>query len=148
MHYATTTLLSATAFSLCTFAHPSPQPGTSTPLEKRYVPGWCGVHVTQYQKNEDPAGSDGGTSEYRLDVSLSDNIQDPIGSVSHLSVPGGVYEGIDSQLPDVFEVEVGGADGQPVFFMYNGQAWDSGDSQCSMGGYNGGSRQMDCGFSC
>ena len=150
MRYTLATFLSAAAFSLCTLAHPSaPQPAAiSNPLTKRYIPGSCGVHVKQYQKNEGPAGSDGGTSEYRLDVYLYDDIQDPIGSVLLLSIPGGVYETIDSQLPDAFEVLVGGTDGQPVFFQYNGQAWDSDSTQCSVGGYDGGSRQMDCGFSC
>ncbi len=106
------------------------------------------MHVTQYQKNEGPAGTDGGTSEYRLDVSLHDDIDDPMGGVSLLSAAGGVYEGIDSQLPDVFKVMVGDTDLQPVYFMYNGQAWDSGDSQCKVGAYDGGIRGIDCGFTC
>ena len=138
-------LLSAATFSLCAFARPSL---ATSALNKRYVTGWCGLHVTQYQKNEGPAGSDGGTSEYRLDLTIFDAVQDPIGGVSKLSVPGGVFTGIDSQLPDVLEVLVGGADAQPVRFQYNGQAWTSADGQCSTGDYDSGSRNIDCGFNC
>ena len=88
--YYTLTTLSTAAVSICPLAHPSAsQPAAiSNPLTKRYIPGWCGVHVKQYQKNEGPVGSDGGTSEYRLDVNLYDDIQDPIGSVSLLSIAG------------------------------------------------------------
>lgn len=71
-----------------------------------------------------------------------------MGGVTLLSAAGGIYQDIDSQLPDVFEVMVGGADQQPVFFLYNGQSWNSGDAQCSLGVYNGGSRNIDCGFTC
>lgn len=150
MRCTVVTLISGAAFSLCALAHPSPsQPAAiSTPLTKRYIPGTCGVHVIQYRKNEGPTGSDGSTDEDRLDVSLIDNIQDPIGGVTLLSAPGGVYQDIDSQLPDVFEVMVGGTDQQPVNFMYSGQSWTSADGQCSVGGYNSGSRQMDCSFAC
>ena len=112
------------------------------------VHGWCGVHVAQYQKNEGPSGPGCGTSEYRLTVTLKDALQDVIGGVTDRCAPGGDYIGIDSQLPYVFEVEVGGVDSEPVFFKYAGQAWNSKSSQCSVGGYAGGVRQMDCGFNC
>ncbi|CAD6585859.1 MAG: hypothetical protein ASARMPREDX12_002142 [Alectoria sarmentosa] len=113
-----------------------------------YVHGWCGVHVIQYQKNEGPKGSGGGTLDYRVTVTIKDALQDPIGGVTLLSIPGGVYEGIDSQLPDVFEIEVGGVDSEPVYFKYAAQSWNSNAAQCSVGGYAGGYRQMDCGFNC
>lgn len=150
MRCTVATLLSAATFSLCAFARPHPpQPvASSTPLAKRYASGWCGVHVTQYQKNEGPADTPTGNSEYRLTVSLYDALQDSMGGAPLLEATGGVYEDVDSALPDVFEVEVGANDAQPVLFLYNGQAWSSNDGQCSVGGYNGGSRNMDCGFNC
>lgn len=154
MHYKVAALLSVATFSLCAFARPPPPPPPShsdvnpTPLDKRYVTGWCGVHITQYQKNEGPVGSDGSNSEYRVDVSLYDAAQDPIGGTSLLSLPGGTYKDIDSQLPYTFDVLVGGTDSQPIRFQYGGQAWTSADGQCGVGDYDSGSRNMDCGFSC
>ena len=147
MRCTTTALLSVATFSLGAFAYPQPA-DRSLHLAKRYAPGWCGVHVTQYQKNEGPSGSSSGNSEYRLDVSLKDALQDVVGGVTLLSLPGGTFSGIDSQLPNVFEVEVGGVDSEPVLFQYTGQSWSSNDGQCSVGGFDSGSRQIDCGFNC
>lgn len=81
-------------------------------------------------------------------MALSDALQDSVGGVTDIDAPGGQFEDIDSQLPFVFEVEVGAQDSDPVRFQYNGQAWDSNAGQCSVGGYNSGSRNMDCGFNC
>lgn len=151
MRCTVATLLSAAAFSLSAYARPSPPhpAALSTPLDKRYASGWCGVHVTQYQKGEGPSDTASGNSEYRLTVSLYDALQDPVGGVTLLSAAGGIYNGIDSQLPDVFEVEVGANDAQPVLFQYNGQAWSTNGGQCGTPGeYDGGSRNMDCGFNC
>lgn len=139
-------LLSTAVFSLGALAHPSPpQPAAiSSPLGKRYQSGWCGVHVKQYQKNE------ADNSEYILDVTLYDALQDQVGAVTGLSAPGGSYQDIDSKLPYVFEVEVGANDQQPVMFMYSGQAWSSHDKgQCKkVGGFQNGNRDMNCGFNC
>ena len=140
-------LISVAAFSLGAFARPQPA-DSSTHLAKRYAPGWCGVHVTQYQKNEGPSNSPSGNSEYRLDVTLKDALQDVVGGVNLLSLAGGTFSGIDSQLPNVFEVEVGANDGEPVRFQYAGQAWGSDGSQCGQGSYDSGSRNIDCGFTC
>ena len=147
MRCTVATLLSATAFSLYAFALPQSK-ALDTNLLKRYQGGWCGVHVTQFQKNEGPSGSDGSNANYRVTVNLYDALQDPVGGTTLLSVTGGSYANIDSQLPYVFEVEVGANDDMPVLFQYSGQAWRSSDSQCSVGGYDGGSRQIDCGFNC
>lgn len=87
-------------------------------------------------------------SEYRLDVSLFDAMQDLIGDGSRLSLPGGNCKDIDSQLPYTFEVLIGGTDSQPIRFQYSGQAWTSADGQCRVGDYDSGSRNMDCGSSC
>lgn len=147
MRYTVAALLSAATFTLSTFARPQPA-GGSNPLAKRYASGYCGVHIVQYQKNEGPSDSSGSTSEYRLDVTLKDALQDVVGSISKLSTPGGIYNDINSQLPSVFEIEVGGVDSVPLRFQYAGQAWSSDDSQCSVGGYDNGNRNVDCGFNC
>lgn len=62
--------------------------------------------------------------------------------------PTGQFEGTDSQLPYVFETACGPVDSSPISFKYAAQSWQSTSSQCSVGAYSGGSRQMDCGFSC
>ena len=139
--------LSVATFSFGVFARPQPA-DSSTHLAKRYAPGSCGVHVTQYQKNEGPSNGPSGNSEYRVDVTLKDALQDVVGGVNLLSLPGGTFSGINSQLPYVFEVEAGANDDEPLRFQYNGQAWASDGWQCSVGDYNSGSRQMDCGFNC
>ena len=121
---------------------------TSTPLAKRYVSGWCGVHITQYQKNEGPSASAAGNADYRLTVTLYDALQDVVGGVSLLDAPGGVWQNIDSQLPDVFEVVVGGNDADALELAYSGQLWSSAAAQCGFGVFADGSRNMDCGFNC
>jgi len=53
-----------------------------------------------------------------------------------------------SELPLVLVATAGSVDNDPVKFAYGGQSWDSSSGQCSTGGYDSGSRQMDCGFTC
>ncbi len=100
---------------------------------------WCGVHVTQYQKNENGVG---GT--YEFDATLKDQNGTPIGSVSRQPTPADVT----SSLPYVLIITAGNVDSDPVRFDYADQHWASDGSQCSVGAYDSGSRQMDCGFTC
>ena len=51
-----------------------------------------------------------------MTVTLKDAIQDIIGGVTDRCALGGEDFSIDSQLPYVFEVEVGVVDSEPVFF--------------------------------
>lgn len=53
-----------------------------------------------------------------------------------------------SELPLVLVATAGSVDDDPVTFAYGSQSWDSNSGQCSTGGYDSGSRQMDCGFTC
>lgn len=116
-----------------------------------YAPGWCGVHVTQYQKNEGPAGTpSGGTSNYRLDVKLYDANKNEIGRIdaADAAPPNGV--GVSSKLPLVFVVTPGNVDNDPVTFNYGTQSWAYADAAhpCNFGRFNNGKREGDCGFSC
>lgn len=115
-----------------------------------YLPGYCGVHVTQYQKNEGPAAANGGvgTSNYRFDITIFDEIQVQVGQVLLANAPGGVGVGVTSALPWVLIVTALNVDEDPVRFAYAGSAWDSNSPQCSVGKYDSGSRNMDCGFPC
>lgn len=115
-----------------------------------YAPGWCGVHVVQYQKNEGPPGTNGGTNNYRLDVYIYDNDQNEIGRIekADASPPGGL--GVTSKLPYVLIVTPGAVDDDPVTFKYAAQSWAYADvaHHCNFGGYENGNREGDCGFTC
>ena len=115
--------------------------GATSPGGTGYAPGWCVAHVVQHQK-PDPA-----TDPYTLDVTIYDNARGNIGSSS-----GAVSSSsVTSALPYTLEVGTGNVDDDPVTFAYAGTTWDSNDSTnhaCSVGAYDSGSRQLDCGFTC
>ena len=115
-----------------------------------HYPGYCGVHITQYQKNEGPsaAAPSSGTSDYRFDITLRDAQGENIGGLAYADGPTGTAINVDSKLPYVFEVTAGSVDDDPVSFAYAAQKWTSKDGQCDFGKYDSGSRNGDCGFSC
>ncbi|KAI4129290.1 MAG: hypothetical protein LQ338_002299 [Usnochroma carphineum] len=115
-----------------------------------YYPGNCGVHLQQYQKNEGNPATNGNqaTSDYRFTVFLKDANGEAVGEVAYYDAPGGQGVDVDGELPLVFIVTAGNVDDDPVSFAYGDQKWDSHSQQCSVGGYDSGSRQLDCGFSC
>lgn len=102
---------------------------------------WCGVHVTQYQKNEVP-----NTPNYQYYASVYDANQHDIGDGNGAPATGDSFD--IATLLNPLTIIAGAVDSDPVGFEYNGASWDSSSSQCSVGGYDGGERQMDCGFTC
>ncbi|KAL8662031.1 MAG: hypothetical protein Q9202_005085 [Teloschistes flavicans] len=108
------------------------------------------AHSFQYQKNEGQAASNGNgaTSDYRFTIQLKDDQHEDVGGVDYYDAPGGQGVDVTSALPLVFIATAGNVDHDPVSFAYGSQSWKSSDGQCSVGGYDKGSRQMDCGFSC
>ncbi|CAO2652646.1 Nn.00g009290.m01.CDS01 [Neocucurbitaria sp. VM-36] len=107
--------------------------------DKGYRPGWCGVHVIQYQK-PDPS-----KDSYSLEASLNDANENQIGSIGKV----GPTISLTSKLPLTLEIKTGGVDADPVSFAYGSQSWDSNDkARCSVGSYDNGKREMDCGFTC
>ncbi|KAK2802248.1 hypothetical protein FQN50_007429 [Emmonsiellopsis sp. PD_5] len=108
-----------------------------------YSPGWCGIHITQYQKND----RDNPNPDYRFDISIKDHQGQEIGRADFAD--GSKNIDIFSALPWVLIVTAGDEDSDPVSFAYSDQSWDSNDeSRCSMGKYDSGNRDGDCGFSC
>ncbi|KAH7072737.1 hypothetical protein BKA63DRAFT_534445 [Paraphoma chrysanthemicola] len=107
---------------------------------KGYRPGWCGAHVIQYQK-PDPS-----KDQYSLAVTaVNDANENSIGSFPK----GGPTASVTSLLPLTLEVKTGGVDTDPVQFAYGAQSWSSNDAgRCSVGKYDSGKREMDCGFTC
>ncbi|OAL43988.1 hypothetical protein IQ07DRAFT_605502 [Pyrenochaeta sp. DS3sAY3a] len=107
--------------------------------DKGYAPGWCGFHVTQFQK-PDPS-----KDSYSLEVTLKDANENQIGGVGR----SGPSVSLASKLPLTLEIKTGGVDADPVSFAYGSQSWDSNDSsRCKVGAYDNGKREMDCGFTC
>lgn len=109
-----------------------------------YSPGWCGVHVIQYQK-PDPA-----TDNYSLDVTIKDAAGITIGSIEGADAPAGKGVDVTSALRYVLVVTAQNVDDDAVLFAYSDQSWGSNDQEhhCDFGAYDSGSRQGDCGFSC
>ena len=112
---------------------------------KRYARGYCGLHITQHQRNEFGVGRD-----YQFDVRIYDNNKVQIGGTTNrrLAIPNGQTRSLASQLPYTLDISAGGGDWDPIGFAYAGQHWNTGSGQCSLGGYDSGSRQADCGFNC
>lgn len=109
-----------------------------------FTPGWCGVHVTQYQKPRP------GIDNYTLDVKMFDSAGNAIGEVNGADAPAGVGVGVTSALPYVLMVTAQNLDADAVLFAYGAQNWGSNDQEhfCDFGAYDGGKREGDCGFTC
>ncbi len=121
-----------------------------------YVPGWCGIHVVQYQKNE-AKGPNAGGPNYLLDVNIYDARQnlinaDPPGSGSGVRFVAltNVPQTVDSALPLGLNITVGAVDDDAVSFQYGDQNWGSNDQahHSNFGSYDSGSRSGDTGFNC
>ncbi|KAH8818866.1 hypothetical protein DL96DRAFT_1684436 [Flagelloscypha sp. PMI_526] len=86
-----------------------------------FASGYCGMHVTQ--------------------IFIGD-------SVGPKDAPANVGIDVTSKLPFVMIVTAQNVDDDPIKFAYAGQNFDSNAAQCSVGGYDSGKREMDCGFTC
>lgn len=133
---ATTATLLLTTLHLATAL-----PSTLAP---RYNKGWCGLHITQHQKNEDGTGAN-----YKYDVRIYDAIQAVMGGANGLDIPGYQSATVDSQLPYGVVMTSGALDADPIGLAYAGETWTTNSSpQCSVGKYDNGKRSIDCGFTC
>ncbi|KAL8691243.1 MAG: hypothetical protein Q9218_003483 [Villophora microphyllina] len=112
----------------------------STSTVSNYTPGWCGVHVTQYQKQNpnDPS------SHYHLDVTIYDAAQKEIGKVTNQDAPGAQGVDVTSALPYVLIVTAQNVDADAVLFKYTDQSWGSNDQphHCNFGNFGGGNRYV------
>ena len=111
------------------------QPGT-------YHPGKCRAHITEYK----PKQGDNPLLNYELAITIFDDSNILIGEAIRQSTLEPLVI-VDSVLP--FDLIVAtGTDKDPIDFWYSDQYWSSSSSSCKMGGYDKGSRQGDCGFTC
>lgn len=53
-----------------------------------------------------------------------------------------------SILPDNFYVTAGSSANDPITISYANYVWTTVPGPCGVGGYDGGKRQIDCGFAC
>jgi hypothetical protein len=115
--------------------------------EQGWRPGWCGMHVVQYQK---PYPNDP-NSVYSFDLQIQDANGNEIGkSGDRLFIKGGEAKGMSSKLPFQVSIKPGAVDDDALWFYYGDQAFTSNDQEhhCNFGAYDNGSRRGDCGFTC
>lgn len=115
-------------------------------IKGSYTSGQCGVHVTQYQKNEPKSNP---TGDYKFDITIKDAAGATIGTKLGATAKNGVGVDVDSMLPLVLIVTAQKVDDDAVLFKYGDQSWGSNDHQhCKFGKYDSGNRDGDCGFTC
>lgn len=104
---------------------------------------WLNLEPLQHQR-PDPAAD-----PFTLDVSIVDASKAPIGGTeSTADAPKGEEVVITTKLADGFKVTAGDLDDAPLVFTVGGATFDSNSAQCSVGSYDNGKRDMDCGFPC
>ena len=114
-----------------------------------YATGWCSAHIRQYKKNEGKK-SDNDTPNDKIQVLLKGADSKPIqGPDALLPAPAGTPVTI-SGLASPFSVTVGADDKDALSMGFAGQTWFSNDTShhCKSSGYDGGHRDVDCGFKC
>jgi hypothetical protein len=100
---------------------------SSAPAETsslNYIPGWCGLHVTQFQKNDPDSNP---TGNYLLSITIFDAAQKQIGHVKRADAPAGQGVGLTSALPWVLITTAQNVDDDVVLFAYADQSWGSND---------------------
>ncbi|KAF4628355.1 hypothetical protein G7Y89_g9794 [Cudoniella acicularis] len=110
-----------------------------TPLATRYIPGPCGLHVTE---DGSWVGSNLLDSSRTYTFSLVTTVKDGAGNTIGGSFPAAVGCGDSNpyQLPNVYYdtlVLTPEASGDYIKFSIGGQQWKSRDAQCNEGGYDG-----------
>ncbi|KAK7753698.1 hypothetical protein SLS62_004321 [Diatrype stigma] len=142
MQFTITALTAAAAMTMTMAGLSAAAPAT---LEERFASGACGIHVNQWQKNENGVGG-----QYQFEVVIRDALSNIVGGTSkgdRLSIADLSSASLPSALPYQLVISVGAVDSDPVQFSYAGQTWSS-SRGCSTGAYDSGKRQMDCGFTC
>lgn len=107
-----------------------------------YAPGQCGIHIIQYQK---PVP---GVDPYSLEISIKDANGDEVGKKSKTAVPENILS-VTSKLPHTVDIATGEEDHQGLVVAYGEDIWSTDTEEvCSVGKYDNGNREMDCGFAC
>ncbi|KAJ5594360.1 uncharacterized protein N7459_000568 [Penicillium hispanicum] len=122
-----------------------------------FVPGWCTVHITQFQPDQYKAGTHmdytyiNPLNEYQLAITIFQGDGHPIAYATKQPVDGALS--INSTLPYPLIVQdnyKGSDDSDWLSFWYNDQWWLQVDQlhQCNIGKWDHGKREGNCGFTC
>jgi hypothetical protein len=122
-----------------------------------YVPGWCTIHITQFQPDQYKQGTHedfeytNPLNEYQLVVTIMGGDNTPLAYATKQPLDGALE--IDSKLPHPLIVQDNykGSDGKNMLsFWYNDQWWLEVDQQhhCNIGAFDNGKREGACGFTC
>jgi hypothetical protein len=99
------------AFGLSIFSPVNPAPD--------FTPGWCTVHVVQYQRNEYGVGAD-----FVFDVIIYDHVKKVIRVTQQAPIVANSKTlSIKTRLAWTIEVEVKGGDNNLVIFSWSGVEW-------------------------
>lgn len=115
--------------------------------QQGYAPGWCGIHISQYQKNDLAANP---LPEYQAAISIFDGAGNALAYATKQPIDPAII--IKSKLPyDLIVAD--SSKGDDLCFWYGDQYWCTDDTNvhhCVMGGWDGATkaRQGNCGFSC
>jgi len=113
---------------------------SNMPAPNGYAPGSCGIHITQYQK-PDPS-----KDPYSLAAKIYDANQNEIGNSNGKQL--GPVLVLTTPLPNTFTITARNIDADSLKLGYDGREWDAIAPACSVGAYDSGKREMDCGFPC
>lgn len=92
---------------------------------------------------------------FKLDITLFDGAQKVIGN-SGVAGPSDAPAGVPvvigpigtTTLPGPMSVTAGNVDDNPLSFSIGGDSFASNTDRCTVGRYDGGRREIDCGFAC
>lgn len=126
------------------------------PTASGFQAGRCGMHFIDYQiPNDDPARS------YYIAAGLVDNAGAQLDDLGNphskgedrvpIHAEGVTLKGPLPNVVTIYRPQPGSSndsDDAPLSFNYQGTIWSSSDPQCSTGGFDGGSREGDCTFTC
>ena len=126
---------------------PTPTGPPGPPPTPTYATGQCGVHVFQYQKTEE---GENPNPYYLIEAYLFDGKQKPIGSSGQAPAPMGKAVNVPG-LVTPFTIKAQATDNQPLVANWRGKDFFLDSKTCgkhAIGRYDGGNRNMDCGFPC
>lgn len=116
-----------------------------------YATGVCGMHITQYQRNEKDSNP---TNDYQLEVNVKDAKGAEAANLPKMSAPqdkpltmNGLKTPMTIRLGGYKDDKAKGED-SVIYFAYDGQNFDTESLKCHKGGYEDGNRDMDCNFNC
>jgi hypothetical protein len=133
------------AFSAASPIHPINPADPLDPPDRqhpgKYIPGECGVHVTQWRKNIwwNEVGDN-----YQFDVTIKDGYNRWLNATLRLAIPDLQTVNVYSDLPAPLKITAGVVDSDPVTFEYIGFLFSTSQKQhCNTGKYDQDNRDSE-----